>query len=57
MGNPGNPFLSGDEPRVLDDPVIKEVAEKLKVSTAQVRINYFVLSLTLPSIKSTHMYH
>ena len=38
LGNPGNPFLNEKEPRVLDDPVIKEIAEKHKVSPAQVRL-------------------
>lgn len=36
LGNPGRPFKSEDDPVVMEDPVIKEIAEKHKVSTAQV---------------------
>ena len=36
LGSPGNPFLGGKEPKVLDDPVIKEIAQKNSASVAQV---------------------
>ena len=36
LGNPGNPFLGGKEPKILDDPVIKEIAQKNAASVAQV---------------------
>ena len=36
LGNPGSPLRKGEEPNILEDPVIKEVAEKHKVTVAQV---------------------
>ena len=36
LGNPGSPFLGGKEPKMLDDPVIKEIAQKTGASIAQV---------------------
>ena len=39
LGNPGNPFLGGKEPKMLEDPVIKEIARKNAASIAQVHHN------------------
>ena len=36
LGNPGHPTRTNSEPRVLDDPVCKEVADKHHASVAQV---------------------
>lgn len=36
LGNPGSPFLGGKKPKVLDDPIIKEIAQKNGASIAQV---------------------
>ena len=36
LGNPSSPFRKSKDPSVLEDPVIKEVAEKHKVSIGQV---------------------
>ena len=38
LGTPGNPFRKEDGPNVMDNPAIKEVAEKHKVTVAQVGI-------------------
>ena len=36
FGNPASPFRKGEEPNILEDPVIKEIAKKYKVTVAQV---------------------
>jgi diketogulonate reductase-like aldo/keto reductase len=36
FGNPGSSFRKGEEPNILEDPVIKDIAEKHKVTIAQV---------------------
>ncbi len=36
LGNPGRPFRTDAEPVVMEDKVIKEIAEKHSVSPAQV---------------------
>ena len=36
FGNPSSPFRKGEEPNILEDPVIKDIAEKHKVTIAQV---------------------
>ena len=36
FGNPVSPLRKGEEPNILEDPVIKDVAAKHKVTTAQV---------------------
>lgn len=36
LGNPGSPFREGDEPNILDDPVVKSVATEHGVTPAQV---------------------
>lgn len=36
LGNAQNPYLYGKEPALLDDPVIKEIAEKHGATVAQV---------------------
>lgn len=38
LGSPTRPVKDDDDPRVLDEPVIKEIAEKHKVTVAQVLI-------------------
>ena len=38
LGNPTRPVKKDDDPSVLDEPVIKEIAEKHKVTVAQVFI-------------------
>ena len=40
LGNPQNPYLNVDEPVLMEDPVIKEIASKHRVSIAQVIILY-----------------
>ena len=37
LGSPGNPLFKGKEPRLIDDPTVKEIAEKHGVSCAQVQ--------------------
>ena len=37
LGNPARPFKTDSDPVVLEDPVIKEIAEKKNVTSAQVR--------------------
>ena len=39
IGSPGRFFKQDDEPNVMEDPVIKEIAEKLNASPAQVSLN------------------
>ena len=53
LGNPSSPFRQSKDPSVLEDPVIKEVAEKHKVSVGQVcnvnrhsTVAYFYLMIT-----------
>ena len=36
FGNPGSPIRKGEDPIILEDPVIKDIAEKHKVTNAQV---------------------
>ena len=36
LGNPSSPFRKGEEPNILEDPIIKDIAEKHKVTIAQV---------------------
>ena len=36
LGAPARPFKTDEDPVVLEDPVIKEIAEKKNVSPAQV---------------------
>ena len=36
LGNPGTPIRKGDDPSVLDDPVVKDIAEKNKATVGQV---------------------
>jgi hypothetical protein len=36
FGNPGSPLRKGEDPNILEDPVIKDIAEKHKVTIAQV---------------------
>lgn len=36
VGSPGRPEIPDTEPVVLDDPVVKEIADKLKITPAQV---------------------
>ena len=40
LGSPGRLDKSDDEPVLLDDPVVKEIADKYKVTSAQVYNNY-----------------
>ena len=37
LGNPARPAKKDDDPSVLDDPVVKEIAEKHKATVAQVQ--------------------
>ena len=36
LGNPGSPLRKGEDPNMLEDPIIKDIAEKHKVTIAQV---------------------
>ena len=36
FGNPASSLRKGGEPNILEDPIIKEIAEKHKVTVAQV---------------------
>ena len=36
LGNPGRPSVGADDPVVMEDPVVKEIAEKHKATPAQV---------------------
>ena len=36
FGNPSSPFRKGGDPNILEDPVIKDIAEKHTVTIAQV---------------------
>ena len=38
LGNPTRPIKKDDDPSVLDDPIVKEIAEKHKATVAQVAI-------------------
>ena len=40
LGSPGNPLFRGEEPRLMDDPVIKEISEKYGATCAQVDFFY-----------------
>lgn len=40
LGNPTRPVKKDDDPSVLDEPVIKEIAEKHKATVAQVGCYY-----------------
>ena len=40
LGSPGRLDKSDDEPVLLNDPVVKEIADKYKVTSAQVYNNY-----------------
>ena len=37
LGNPGSPLRKDDHPSVLQDPVVKDIAEKHKVTVGQVQ--------------------
>lgn len=41
LGNPGRPTKGDDDPSVLEDPVINEIATKHNVGPAQVSIHPF----------------
>ena len=45
LGNPTRPVKKDDDPSVLDDPVIKEIAEKHKATVAQVVIHVLAILL------------
>lgn len=45
LGNPARPVKKDDDPSVLDDPVIKEIAEKHKATVAQVIVTFAYLAL------------
>lgn len=53
LGNPGSPFLAEDAPRILNDAVIMEIAEKHKASVAQVR--YFPVVFVAQALYSRHI--
>ena len=36
LGNPGSPYRKEEDPNMLEDPIIKDIAEKHKVTIAQV---------------------
>lgn len=40
LGSPGNPFASGNEPKLLEDPVVLKLAAKYKVSPPLICIRY-----------------
>ncbi len=46
LGSPARPFKMDSDPVVLEDPLLKEIADKHKVSPAQVRerISHFTLN-------------
>ncbi|KAI9135910.1 NADP-dependent oxidoreductase domain-containing protein [Paraphysoderma sedebokerense] len=48
------PLGAGQEPRLMDDPVVKEVAEKYKKTPAQVLISYHVQNNVVTIPKSVH---
>ncbi len=50
LGNPSNPFLSGDEPRLLDNEVVKEIADKHSVTVAQVSSTYGLVALYMSNV-------
>ena len=37
IGSPGRPEKSDSDPVLLDDPIVKEIADKLKATPAQVQ--------------------
>ena len=43
LGNPGRVQKGENEPNLMDDPVVKELADKHKCTTAQVRVMCHVL--------------
>ena len=47
LGSPGRPDIVDDDPVVLEDLVIKEIAEKKGFSPAQVSCSHNLLVLTL----------
>lgn len=40
LGSPNNPFATADDPNLFEDPVIKKLAEKYKVSPAVICLRY-----------------
>ena len=54
IGSPGRFFKQGGEPEVMDNPIIKEIAEMLNATPAQVYIqNNLLCHYILHIIKSS----
>ena len=48
LGNPARPFVAAEDPVVMDDPTIKELAAKHSVSPAQVGREFTAESEIVP---------
>ena len=45
LGNPGTPIRKSEDPSVLHDPVVTDIAEKHKITIGQVLLYFFIYSL------------
>ena len=45
IGSPARPFKPADEPVVLEDPVVKAIADEQKATPAQVSTQHFFVTI------------
>jgi len=50
LGTPGRVQKGENEPCLMDDPVVKEIADKHKCTTAQVKLTVMCYTFHLPDL-------